>query len=117
MIFDVAANTGRMSVDVSAGPMPKLGSTFFAREVGHNDFWAPRMRKRVLGVHALVSDWQPPGATPFGLEFHLDVSEPFVIEYVSDEQQLDQIRVTGSLTDPATLKFPVATLTGGKWTA
>jgi len=70
-VFYVAGNTECMSVGVFAGPMPILGSTYFPREIGRNQFWTPRLDKPVISVHALVSNLQHAHAAPFGLEFPL----------------------------------------------
>jgi hypothetical protein len=98
--FYVAGNTERMSVEIFAGPMPRWGSTYFLREVTVNSFWAPRMGKRIASIYALVSDRQPASAAPFGIEFHLESAEPFTIEYLSDDDHLDQIRITGQCAEP-----------------
>jgi len=99
VMFYIAGDTERMSIAVFSGKMPTLGSTYFKRQLERNSFWTPRVGKTVTSVHALVSDRQPSNAAPFGLEFHLDSAEPFTIEYLSDEDHVDQIRVTGKCAE------------------
>jgi hypothetical protein len=93
IVFWIAANTELMSVDSYLGVMLKYGSTYSWRDVGANSFWNTRVGRQITDVWALFSNRQKDVASPFGLEFCFQGAAPFVVEYLSNENHLDQIRI------------------------
>jgi hypothetical protein len=88
VILHLTPDTESMSERVSTGQMSNLGSTYIRRDVGGNPFWTPRVGRVVVAVRTLHAEPQPQDAAPFGVEFVLEGTEPFTIEYINDEQHM-----------------------------
>lgn len=100
-VFHVLGNTEEMSVEVFPGPCPKFGETFVERDVSSNGFWLRRLGKQICSLDALQSLYGAANsASAFALEMAFLGAEPVVIEYLSDDEHIDQIRLTGSYSGP-----------------
>jgi len=81
------------------GSMPKYGPTYFWRDVGANAFWRSRVGQPIASVWELFSKHQKDDAAPFGLQFRFEGADPFVVEYPSDKNHVDQIRIGSTWSD------------------
>lgn len=108
MVFHVVSNTKQMAIELIPGPSPRYGESFVSRDVTSNPFWSTRTDKSVVGIDALQSLYSPEGSLfAFGLEVFFRDAESFVIEYLSDEEHQDQVRITGPYAGPACRRVPL----------
>ena len=109
LVFHVLGNTEAMSVEVFPGPCPSFGETFVERDVTSNAFWSQRMHKRVFALYALQSLYGPKdSASAFALEIVFWEGQSVVIEYISDDEHIDQIRLTGCYDGPPSNRISLA---------
>jgi hypothetical protein len=67
-------------------------------DTSKNRFWVERIGKKVVAIDVLVSKYASPhGRGEFAVFFALEGDLHFVLEYLSDEQHTDAIRVTGDV--------------------
>lgn len=108
-IFHVLGNTEDMSVELRLGPCPRLGETFVERDVSANAFWSHRLGKKIRDLDALQSLYgSEDSAAAFALELTFSEAEPMVIEYLSDNEHLDQIRITNVYNGPRCKRINLA---------
>jgi len=108
VVFHVVSNTEQMAIEVMLGPAPRFGECFVSRDVTPNVFWSSRTNKSIAGVDALQSLYSPDESQfAFGLEVFFTDAESFVIEYLSDEEHQDQLRITGPYAGPPCRRVPL----------
>ena len=101
LVFSVVGNTEEMAIEVVEGPMTEVGPSFANQEVSSNQFWSSRIDKTIVAVDVLQSIHEAPNVqAAFGIEVFLNRADSFVIEYLSDEEHVDQTRVTGPYSGP-----------------
>lgn len=85
----------QMSVKVAEGRMPAWGEHYILVEPTANDFWSPIVGRPISEVTALVSVYATPdNRSEFGVELKIEGSRSVLIEYLSDEEHPDLLRVT-----------------------
>lgn len=108
MVFHVVSNTKQMAIEFISGPCPRYGESFVGRDVTSNAFWLTRTNKNIVHIDALQSLYSPEGSLfAFGSEFFFQDAESFAIEYLSDEEHQDQVRITGPYAGPPCRRVPV----------
>jgi hypothetical protein len=106
------SHTESMSVQVSLGEMDARRERHLLADVSGNEFWAPMVGRKILAIDALVSKYASPvGKGEFAVVFELEGDWRFVIEYLSDEEHTDLIRVTGGLPTGEYDRVPVCSMT------
>jgi len=89
-------NTEHMSVMVGTGRMPSWGVHFCEIEPISNGFWSQRVGSAVVAALVLVSDYAEPGnRSEFAVELELEGGLRVVLEYLSDEEHPDTLRLAG----------------------
>lgn len=94
-VLTISSDTENMSVEVTAGAMPVKGPSFVLTDVSSNKFWTDRIGKTIKSIDLLKSAYGFQDGPAFGVEISLLDEQGFVVEYISDDEYLDQIRVTG----------------------
>ncbi len=108
LVFSIVGNSEEMAIEISQGPVPEIGSSYDRHEVSSNEFWSPRTHKTIVAIDVLQSIHESPEAkSAFGIEVFLNEADSFVIEYLSDEEHLDQTRVTGPYAGPFCRRFRI----------
>lgn len=109
LVFSIVGNTEEMAIEVVQGPMPEVGPSYDYHEVSSNEFWSTRVDKTIVAVDVLQSIHEGSGGkSAFGIEVFLDQADSFVIEYLSDEEHVDQTRVTGPYAGPLCRRIRIA---------
>jgi hypothetical protein len=92
------SHTESMSVQVSLGEVDTRREHHLLADVSGNEFWSTRVRRKVLSIDVLISKYaSPTGKGEFAVAFQLEGDLRFVIEYLSDDEHTDVIRVIGDL--------------------
>jgi hypothetical protein len=87
---------------------PDTESLDVARDVTANSFWTSRVNKCIIRLDLLQSLYAAEGARrAFGLEVFFADADSFVIEYLSDEEHQDQLRITGPYEGPSCRRIEV----------
>ncbi|MCL4852247.1 MAG: hypothetical protein KJZ78_12810, partial [Bryobacteraceae bacterium] len=111
LVFTIVGNTEEMAIEMIQGPVQGIGSSYDCHEVSSNEFWSPRVHKTIVAIDVLQSIHEASEAkSAFGIEVFLDHAESFVIEYLSDEEHVDQTRVTGPYAGPLCRRIRIAGL-------
>ena len=93
-IVSFVPETKRATVLVIPTPMPVWGPSYKLHELSQNDFWLPRLHRQVTGVGLLFDEGSElTFDEPFGISFGLEGLVGFVVEYISNDQFSDQLRV------------------------
>jgi len=101
MVFHVVSNTKQMAIEFLSGSCPRYGESYVGRDCTSNAFWSTRTNKSIEHIDVLQSLYSPEESQfAFGSEFFFQDAESFVIEYLSDEEHQDQIRITGPYAGP-----------------
>ena len=108
VVFHVVSNTKQMAIELVPGPYQQYGESYVGQDVTSNAFWLTRTNKSIVHIDSLQSLYGPEESqASFGLEFFFRDAESFVIEYLSDEEHQDQIRITGPYAGPPHRRVPV----------
>ena len=87
------ANTEDSCVGIAEGKMPQYGDSYTSKDVTQNSFWRPRIHKpiieaRVVGLMTGINLQEERG-----FEFVFSNGLKVAIEYLSDENNLDTLRI------------------------
>ena len=97
----IFSNTEEMSIEIKEGPIAAPSSAFVSRDLTENSFWLARVGKPIERIDVLQSIYDSPlSAIFFGVELFCLGADSFVVEYISDEDHTDQIRITGPYAGP-----------------
>ena len=111
LVFSVIGNTEEMAIELVEGPMTGIGPSYASQEVSSNEFWLSRIAQPIVAVDVLQSVHKDVTAqSAFGIEMFLDQADSFVIEYLSDEEHIDQTRITGPYAGPSCRRLRIASL-------
>ena len=95
LVLTITSRTEDMSIAVTKGALRVLGPSFTLRNISANEFWAARIGRTIEAVELLESPYPKVGRSVFGVEVSLVGAPAFVVEYISDDHHVDQLRVTG----------------------
>jgi hypothetical protein len=98
MLLHLQADTEQMSVRVAQGAMPPCGEHHTTpMSIAGNEFWRLRIAQPLMAVDVLASAHAAPGGrSEFAVELVLANRTRAVIEYLSDEEHVDQIRIAAA---------------------
>jgi hypothetical protein len=103
----VIRDTDAMAVQLVAGPIADEGENFHLKDVTGNSFWSARLGRTIIMIDALQSRYEPSAAAFFVMEVFFDQAPSFVIEYVSDEDHVDQIHLCSQYQGPECRRLSV----------
>lgn len=93
-VLHFIAFTEACSVGVVSGGMPRYGDSYEFRDLTMNLFWGGRVGQELRRLNILkISELEDPNPCE-AVDIIFQNGERVVIEYISDEENLDMIRVT-----------------------
>ncbi|MBN1378585.1 MAG: hypothetical protein JXA04_05065 [Gammaproteobacteria bacterium] len=100
-IASFVADTESMSIVLAEYKMQKWGDSYTTVDVSKNSFWSARLNKKIERIEILISNYTSEKyPSEFGLVFTLFGGVQFVIEYLSDSEHTDVIRLTNNYEGP-----------------
>ena len=93
-VLHLTSHTESMSVQIAGELLPEDNRYSKIVDVTQNSFWKERVERKVTGIDVLVSDSATnSNRQEFAIGFHFAGAPSCYVEYISDEDHVDQIRV------------------------
>lgn len=100
--------TSGESISMFEGKMPLYGESYVYKDVSNNLFWSSRIRQKITKMYVLKSEYF---STDFPLECVLEIffenNTKACVEYLSDEDFIDTLRVTSKFNESHLLRIEV----------